>query len=176
MFKKCINKNHASSRKGTKLEGDPPQNRSVKVLNWIKCLSMFSIGFYFETLRVPVIKVQISKSILIDKTSKTCRDSSEKLPLLFFFELSPFKNVVVTWIAGFRLRRSDLNSSVIRSSNVNITQWLSSTVNRSLCLYFAPVSLARYENTLPDWKGIIWFLRLSVHRNTHIPDFFYSGV
>ena len=45
--------------------------------------------------------------------------------------------------------------TVIRSSNVNITLWLSSSINIILCLYSAPVSLARCENTLPDWKGII---------------------
>ena len=28
-------------------------------------------------------------------------------------------------------------------------------LNKTLCLYCAPVGLACYENTLPDWKGSI---------------------
>ena len=36
-----------------------------------------------------------------------------------------------------------MDNSVIRSSNVNITLWLPLTVNITLCLYCAPVSLAK---------------------------------
>ena len=44
---------------------------------------------------------------------------------------------------------------VIRSSNVNRSLWSSFYVYRTLCLYCAPVSLARYENTPPVWRGFI---------------------
>ena len=47
---------------------------------------------------------------------------------------------------------------------MNITLWMSSSVNRTLCLYCTPVSLTRYENTPPDWRGII----LSVIERTWI--------